>query len=147
MLRENLKMAYSLIWGQCSNVMRQKLESKDGFKTIAVNGHAIALLKLIKDTTYHFESQKKIHHVLCEAKRRLYNACQGRHMSLLAYYENFQNLCEVKKHVGGTIGTDEAIYKEIAQANNIETSQLTLSLKEEATQQFLAIGLFWEPTS
>ena len=139
-LRENLKTAYSLIWGQCSSMMRQKLESHEEFETIANDGDAIALLKLIKDATYHFECQRKIHHVLWETKRLFFNSHQGRHMPLLTYYKRFQNMYEVIKHIGGSVGTDEAIYNDIANAHNIEVHQLTPSQKEEGTQQFLAIG-------
>lgn len=31
MIEENLKTAYALIWGQCTDSMRAKLESSDGF--------------------------------------------------------------------------------------------------------------------
>jgi hypothetical protein len=49
--KENLKTAYSLIWGQCSDPMRQRLESTDDFQLIAGNGDAIEPLKMIKNIT------------------------------------------------------------------------------------------------
>jgi hypothetical protein len=55
---ENLKTAYSLIWGQCSDLMRQRLESASNFQVISTSGDAIELLKLIKSITYNFQSQR-----------------------------------------------------------------------------------------
>jgi len=56
--KENLKTAYSLIWGQCSDPMRQRLVSANTFSQIASHGDAIELLKLIKSITYNYQSQK-----------------------------------------------------------------------------------------
>jgi hypothetical protein len=47
-LSENIKTAYSLIWGQCSDVMRQKVEAYPGYLSVSQNGDAIELLKIIK---------------------------------------------------------------------------------------------------
>jgi hypothetical protein len=55
---QNLKIAYSLIWGQCFDLMRQRLESASNFQVISSSGDAIELLKLIKSITYNFQSQR-----------------------------------------------------------------------------------------
>ena len=52
-LRENMKTAHSLIWGQCSDMMRQRLEVYEDFTRISSNGNSIEFLKLIKNTTYN----------------------------------------------------------------------------------------------
>jgi hypothetical protein len=69
---ENLKTAYSLIWGQCSDLMRQRLESTDTFQQISTTGDAIGLLKVIKSITYNYQSQRYMPQAIHEAKKRLY---------------------------------------------------------------------------
>ena len=56
--KENLKTLYSLVWGQCTDVMRQKIEAADGFEDIFNQGDGLGLLQAIKDTVYQFHSQK-----------------------------------------------------------------------------------------
>jgi hypothetical protein len=86
-LTENIMTAYSLIWGQCSNVMRQKVETCTYFSMISQKGDAIVLLKLIKDVAYNYQVQKYVPQALHEAKNRFYNFHQLCHQSTQAYFE------------------------------------------------------------
>jgi hypothetical protein len=113
-LTENIKTAYSLIWGQCSNVMRQKVETCTDFSMISQKGDAIGLLKLIKDVAYNYQVQKYVPQALHEAKKRFYNCHQLRHQSTQAYFEYFQNQVDVITHVGGIIGNNTALINKIA---------------------------------
>jgi hypothetical protein len=69
-LAENIKTAYSLMWGQCSNVMRQKVETCPEYSVVSQTGDAIGLLKLVKDVAYNYQVQKYIPQALHEAKKR-----------------------------------------------------------------------------
>jgi hypothetical protein len=68
MLTESLKSAYSLIYGQCSNAMRAKLESRPNH--IAIEGAAdlIGLLENIRTVMFHFQSQRYAPLALHKAK-------------------------------------------------------------------------------
>jgi hypothetical protein len=94
-LTENIKTAYSLIWGQCSNVMHQKVEASPGYVSVSQNGDAIELLKIIKDVAYNYQIQKYIPQALHEAKKRFYNCHQLRHQPTQVYFEYFQNQIDV----------------------------------------------------
>jgi hypothetical protein len=48
-LRENVKTLYSLVWGQCTDIMKQKLEASDDFEDIALEQNGLELLKAIKN--------------------------------------------------------------------------------------------------
>ena len=48
-IQENLKTIFSIVWGQCSDIMRQKLEALEEFAEISNSLDGIALLKAIKD--------------------------------------------------------------------------------------------------
>ena len=58
-LTENVKTLYSLVWGQGTNIMRQKIEALDTFDTMSSAGDGLSLLKAIKDMAYNnFQSHK-----------------------------------------------------------------------------------------
>jgi hypothetical protein len=57
-LQENIKKTYSLIWGQCLDVMQQKVEAYPGYSNIAKTGNALALLQTIKNICYQFQVQR-----------------------------------------------------------------------------------------
>ena len=70
--KQNMKTLYAVIWGQCTEALRAKLQAKDTHKDIAMNGDSIELLKNIKDTAFNFQSQKQDEHALLDAKSRYY---------------------------------------------------------------------------
>ena len=74
LLQENLKTAYSLIWGQCSDIMRQKVEASPGYELISQTGDAIELLKTIKTIAFNYQTQKYVPQGLHDALRRFYNS-------------------------------------------------------------------------
>jgi hypothetical protein len=72
MLSENLKTAYSLIYRQCSDAMRAKLELRPNHVTIENACDAIGLLENIRTVMFQFQSQQYSALALHEAKRRFY---------------------------------------------------------------------------
>ena len=53
-LEENIKSLYSLVWGQCSDVVRQKVEANKDFEGMADSGDGIKLLITLKGISFHF---------------------------------------------------------------------------------------------
>jgi hypothetical protein len=139
-LTENVKTIFSLVWGQCSDIMRQKLEALSEFEAFSAEGNGIALLKAIKALTYNFQSQKYLPHALHESKRRFYIQSQGRHVTTQAYLEQFQNIVDVIEHSGGGIGSEPGIDLLIAEEKGKEVNQLTAADKSEAQDRYLAVA-------
>ena len=54
-LAENVKTVYSLIWGQCTDIMRQKITSHSDYETTEDVSDAIGLLKTIKSIMFNFQ--------------------------------------------------------------------------------------------
>lgn len=54
---ENIKCAFSIVWGQCSEALRVRLEAKKDHEMIALDGNVIDLLEKIKDVTYSYQSK------------------------------------------------------------------------------------------
>jgi hypothetical protein len=134
---------YSLVWGQCTDNMRQKIEALAIYDKLTTEGDGLSLLKAIKDLVYNFQSQKYLPHALHESKRRFYFCTQGRHMTASMYLEQFQNIVDVIEHSGGSIRNDPGVLQALAEAKNENVSQLTtdeiIELKRQAQEQYLAV--------
>jgi hypothetical protein len=139
-LEENLKTIFSIVWGQCTDIMRQKLEALEEFAEMSNSLDGIALLKAIKDQSFNFQSQKKLHHALHESTRRFYLLQQGRHVTVQHYLEQFQNAVDVLEHSGGPPGYMIGIESALAEERNKEPDDLTRDDKVEAQQQYLAVA-------
>jgi hypothetical protein len=103
-LDENLKTLYSLIWGQCTNVMRARVEALDNYEVMSSEGDSILLLKAIKSLVYNFQSQKYHPLAIYDGMRRFYMIYQEKHTSCQVYLEKFQNCVDVLEHCGGSVG-------------------------------------------
>jgi hypothetical protein len=100
---ENMQTLYSLVWGQCSDVMQARLEALGDYDRMSEKGaDSLALLKAIRAQAYNYQSQKNKANALHDAKRRLLMLCQDRHMTCPVYLNHFQNCVDVLEHcVGG----------------------------------------------
>lgn len=113
-MKENIKALYSLVWGQCSDPMQAKLESLPGFQDVFDRSDGIDLIRLIKNVSFNFESQKYLPHAIHEAKRRFFACSQGRTATCQEYLEKFQNLLSVLEAVGAVIGPDTSVANALA---------------------------------
>ena len=138
-MTENVKTIYSLVWGQCSDIMRQKLEALDGFDSISTGGNGIQLLKSIKSLTYNFQSQKYLPHSLHETTRRFYLFSQGK-LPTVIYHEQFVNMVEVIDTIKGSIGMAPGLEEIVAKENNKAVADLTDAEKMEAKERYLAVA-------
>lgn len=110
---ENKKTLYSLIWGQCTDIMRTKLEALKGFKSMSSAADSLLLLKSVKGIVFNFQEQTYRVHSIHAAKRKFYSMTQERNMSCQDYLEHFQNCVDVIEHCGGTMGEDEGTIVDI----------------------------------
>jgi hypothetical protein len=55
---ENMQTLYSLVWGQCSDIMQARLEALDDYDAMSEKSDSLALLKAIRAQAYNIQSQK-----------------------------------------------------------------------------------------
>ena len=143
-LADNMQTVYSLVWGQCTDVMRQKLEALPTYEQLTTDGDGLALLKAIKNLVYNFQSQKYLSYALDESVRRFYLCTQGRHTTTSAYMEKFQNIVDVIEHSGGSIANHPGVLTQLAETKRVDIDLLSdenlLKLKKEAQEQNLAVA-------
>ena len=105
-LDENIKTVYAIVWGQCTDIMQQKLEASDEYNEVWESGDGLRLLGMIKDITYVFQTQKYHGQSAFEAKKKFANQVQGRTMTVKEHLTSFNNLVDVIEHCGGTFCDD-----------------------------------------
>ena len=58
-LEENVNTLFSLVWGQCSDIMRQKVKALNDYAAVmADEADFIKLLKAIESLMFNFQSQR-----------------------------------------------------------------------------------------
>jgi len=72
-----VQKAYSLILGQCTDLLQSKLKQQRQWLRTSLNQDAITLLAMIKAITFKFEDQKFLPLALHQAKISLYAFRQG----------------------------------------------------------------------
>jgi hypothetical protein len=112
-LKDINSRAYSIVWGQCSDALREKIKAHKGYKSAHENNSVVELLKVIKMEMFVFQTQKYTPQAMHEAKRRFYLLKQDKHTSVQQYYETFINTVEVIEHCGGDIGVDRSLVTEM----------------------------------
>ncbi len=123
---EDIKKVFSLIWGQCTDYLRAKLEAKDGYEEMKTDYNTIELLKNIKDCVFKFTDQKYPAHSLHEAVRKFHNAHQDKANNAQTYYQRFKNLIDVVEHCGGTLGNHEGLLnKKLEEWDPVSSTHLT----------------------
>ena len=71
-LEWNFQKAYALIFRQCTEHMRSKLESHDDYKRMREDYSAFLLMGAIKGLNFKFNWHKHPPHALHDAKRDFY---------------------------------------------------------------------------
>eukprot|EP00978_Attheya_sp_CCMP212_P038666 scaffold193831_cov29-Attheya_sp.AAC.2 len=143
-LEENLKTLYSLVWGQCTDAIRTRIEALDNYQTMESDADGIELLRMIKDLVFNFQSQKYLPLALDESKARFYYYKQGKYSTPQVYLEQFQNMVDVIEHSGGTIGDEPGVVNMIMASRNLNMAAIPPEdlavIMKEARDQCLAMS-------
>ena len=139
MAYENFRAAlYSVIWGQCTPLMKDKLQAKESYNTIKSSRDGIALLSLIKETTFTFDSGR-IYKLVGRDKLKedFYSLKRRNNQSMHSYYEVFRAKVKVLQEAGVKL-YDTDLVKYIAKGYKREDAP-TAEDFEEAQERCIAI--------
>ena len=140
-LTENLKTVYSLVWGQCTDILKAKLEALTVYTKIKKDYDVIGLLKQIKTITYKFEEHNYIYLSLYNAWRNFYTFKQGKDDTNAQYLEKFTNMVDVLEQYGGRFGYDYASIAEqgyFALDKRDQTEDMFKIAVEQGKKKFLS---------
>ena len=105
-LENNLRLLYAVIWGQCSEPMKAKLEGLPQFEERDIDCDCVWLLQSIRSTMYQFEGKKHLFVAMAEARTKLEKCCQRPGQDLTEYFHEFKQTVDAFEHYGGTLGMD-----------------------------------------
>lgn len=106
LMESNTRAIYAIVWGQCSPMMRSKLESLDDFGAKSDDCECIWLLKEIQGITHHFEGRHNGFISLDDAWSGYFSCRQGQQQTLHEYLKDFQSLVQVLEHYGAALGAN-----------------------------------------
>ena len=141
-LESNMKMLFSLVWGQCSDSVRAKMEAQTNFTTISTTSDSLALLKLLKQDAYNFQSQKYKVQAKFKAKWRFFHLLQERNSDNKSFLDRFNNCVNVVEHCGGSMVDYEDIEKELTELSLTRQTATDEQMKTaKATAQDKLLGV------
>ena len=131
-LEKNMEKSYSIVFGQCTYELQQKIENKPEWPTIRDTQSVLDLLELIKVTTFKLEYEKYLPLSIHNAKSVYYGFNQG-NLSLNDYRKKFMNVVEVATSYGNQLH-DEAVSKQVCQEKHRyeDLSSLTIVQKQSS---------------
>ena len=109
---KNSSKAFALILGQCSDMLRSKIESHDDWETTNRDDDPVELLKIIKHCMVHKTTTRHKGYSIIEAEGALNRFRQGEKMTLEDYRDRLISLIDVFRDVGGEPGTSKLMVKE-----------------------------------
>ena len=121
---ENIQNAYSLIHGQCTELLKSKLKTSANWETVSSQYNMLGLLEAINTIIYKFEDQKYLPLSLHHAKRNFYAFRQG-NLPNPDYLDIFMNLVDMAESYDAKlydqemfkITQDSTVYSTTAEAN------------------------------
>ena len=108
----------SIVYGQCTDTMKQKLETLPAFVPIKEkqdHESAILLLDLIKSTCYNFEAEKNKVLAAIQTQKKAMSWRQSEWSTIAEYNDQFMNQARVSEACGGTFklpGVTEIVLKD-----------------------------------
>ena len=109
---KNEGKAFALIIGQCSDILRSKLESHEDWEATNADSDPIELLKIIKHCMVHKTTTRHKGYSFIEALENLGKFRQGEKMTVEDYRDRLISLIDIYKDLGGTPGSEPALVKE-----------------------------------
>ena len=110
-LAENLKRAYALIIGQCSEDLLGKIKGSSDYPTADTDQDAVKLLLIIRGYCCKFDDHQQSVVALESAKHRVSTFYQTSEMTASDYLEFFKALVGVMETYGGAFGNDPGLIK------------------------------------
>lgn len=146
-IEDNFKRTYTLIWGQCSEPLRTRIEGHSEYSQVSNDYDPVGLLTIIRNLVFNYQAQKHPCHAVHDAKRKFFmHSMVSTKMSdsPQKYYESFNNVVDTINTTKADIGVDESIAIYYAKTEDGITDITTLdptqklALKKKAKERYLA---------
>ena len=141
-IEKNCQKAYALVFRQCTDPMRSKLEDNKDYQRMRSYHDMFLLRRVNQGLTFKFNGNKHLTHALHKAKRYFYQYFQTVHTTNQQYLETFNNKVSVIDSYFGSIGPDPGLAKEelAVVVNPTETNNRTVG-KSAKRLFFFGVGM------
>jgi hypothetical protein len=145
LLNSNLASAYTLIKGQCSKPILEKVEAQHGYGAVHDARDSIKLLALIKAVMFNYNSRKYRPAALVEIMESIF-VPQTEYMSDSEYLEKFRTRMDVLKSAGGDLCVHPGMVQDELDRTNVgpaaQASDFELAIATLATRGRMEGALF-----
>ena len=129
--RENKVAAEALLWNQCTNTMKSKIQSRKDYLT-NVKGKPVELLQAIKQHALSYESTQYRMKTVCDAMKSFVNLRQKEDESSIDYLKRFKAARDVfYSHTGKGFCFPVLLENDANYVTQLRTSVETLRTPEE----------------
>jgi len=133
-LRINLNNAYSLIWGQCTKGMKNRLESRKEWNSNdgnQIRHNAISLLKMIKEITHHHQDNRYPMESIFQSLASLVTCKQENGETLPDFTKRFNTVVDLFETLHGPLAMTAYMRTRDDYANVTDQAEQTKILKEQ----------------
>ena len=102
--RDNKHKLYSVIWGQSTSRLQQKVESSQGFTAVRAGLNALGLLLAIQSIVLRVEAHDNVGLALIEATKLFEAFRQTPQMDIATYFDKYQTHVRMFEAAGGEPG-------------------------------------------
>ena len=132
-LDENVQKSYSLVLGQCTDLLNSKLKQSNEWHVTSTTYDLLILIRIIRTITFKFDEQKYLPLALHQAKANFYNIRQG-NLSNAEYLEKFNNVVDIMTAYNGQLH-DQAITDIATDTVHVGVDYDTLTSAQQAILQ------------
>ena len=138
-LKGNLSTVYAVIWGQCSEAMRDRVKSMRDHTKKAEANDCLWLLKQVKSITLKFDEKRDVFISLLDARTRLMNCRQQQGQSADQYLEVLRGWAETIEYHKGIVAENYELVPDTDDKGNKLTVSERTTISRERTLAILYI--------
>ena len=114
--------AYMIIWGQCDDGIRNKIEAHPGYKKIDENRDLMELVKVLEEICCSFETTTQGTLAIALAWLKFATFAQDISQGNVEFYEEFKARLSTLENYGGELGAFPGIVKKILEKDKLTTA-------------------------
>ena len=137
---------YNIAWGQCSRLMKNKLQTNADFEDIEEAHDISSLLKAIRDISHQIDNNISVYESLDDLLKQFYLYRQQPNEDNAMHLKRFKEYVDVLEHFGSTVFEDSSLVKyEMTKAVQAKDARASSdhgsTFKDKAKQKYLATCL------
>ena len=106
---EKIGKLFSIILGQCTKLMKEKIRNTVGYVVVSKNQDGLAILKIIQKICLNFEDFKYLPLAIIQVKKQYFAFQQEPGTTILQYHTSFLNMWNALINCGASTRVDPRV--------------------------------------